>query len=293
MLNSNTVVSQIIGIVKKHAPELSFTLLDVGALPVGQVEPFYWLGEQFPNARIIGFEVDDAVCKSLNEKTPDCFEYHACALGRSNEDVPFYVTKHPMCSSLYKPNVELYRYFNALDVAEIERETTIRTTTLDTFCQQNGIEQIDFMKLDVQGAELDIFQGGVAALASTVMIVTEVEFIPVYENQPLYGDVSAFLAQHDFMLHKFTDLGGRSMKPIIINNNPNATVQVLWADALFIKDIRKLDGLAPDQLLRLAVLSCLYGSVDLTFHCLGLYDARSGTDLQGDMSRAVGLGKNG
>lgn len=84
---------------------MSFTLLDVGALPVGQVEAFYWLGEQFPNARIIGFEVDEDVCKNLNEQTPACYEYHACALGRSNEDVPFYVTKHPMCSSLYKPNV--------------------------------------------------------------------------------------------------------------------------------------------------------------------------------------------
>lgn len=283
MLNSKNALNSVIDVVKKHAPELSFTMLDIGALPIGNVEPFYWLGEHFPNSRIIGFEVDDEVCRNLNARTPSAFEFHAKALGRIDGEVPFYITKQPMCSSLYKPNDQLTRYFNFLEMSELDRETTIRTTTLDTFCQQNGIDQIDFIKVDVQGAELDIFQSGVAALANTVMIFSEVEFVPMYEHQPLFGDVCSFLMSQGFMFHKFATMSGRAIKPMIIQNDPNTAVQLMWGDAVFIRDIRTLGGLSSEQLLRLAIFGCMYGSLDLTFHCLGLYDARENTGLSGQL----------
>lgn len=287
MLNSQNALNRVVAVIKQHAPDLSFTMLDIGALPIGNVEPFYWLGEHFPNSRIIGFEVDDEVCQNLNARTPPTFEFHATALGRTNGEVPFYITKRPMCSSLYKPNEQLTRYYNALDVSELDRETTIRTTTLDTFCQQNGIDQIDFIKVDVQGAELDIFQSGVAALANTVMIFSEVEFVPMYENQPLFGDVSAFLMSQGFMFHKFATVSGRAIKPMIIQNDPNTAVQIMWGDAVFIRDIRTFGGLSSEQLLRLAIFGCMYGSLDLTFHCLGLYDARENTGLSGQLMNAM------
>ena len=42
-------------------------------------------------------------------------------------------------------------------------------------------------------------------IKKTLMIVSEVEFIELYIDQPLFGDVSSFLKDQDFILHKFLD----------------------------------------------------------------------------------------
>ena len=62
---------------------------------------------------------------------------------------------------------------------------------------------IDFLKVDIQGAELDVFKGSRETLKEILMIVSEVEFIEQYIDQPLFGDVSSFLKDFDFMFHNF------------------------------------------------------------------------------------------
>ena len=84
-----------------------------------------------------------------------------------------------------------------MEVAYLKQETEIDTITLDYFIEQNNIGKIDFVKIDVQGAELDIFQGGFNTLKNVLKIVTEVEFIHHYIDQPLFGDVCKFLEKHD------------------------------------------------------------------------------------------------
>ena len=73
--------------------------------------------------------------------------------------------------------------------------SAIKTESLDYFTAKNNIGPVDFIKIDIQGAELDVFRGGVTTLRDVVAIVTEAEFICLYENQPLFGDVCAFLAE--------------------------------------------------------------------------------------------------
>ena len=65
------------------------------------------------------------------------------------------------------------------------------------------MKSVDFIKIDIQGAELDVFKGGVDTLKDVVAIVSEVEFIPHYIDQPLFGDVCSFLTEKGFMFHKF------------------------------------------------------------------------------------------
>src|SRR5205823_4562581 len=118
----------------------------------------------------------------------------------------------------------------------------------------------DYVKIDVQGAELDVLQGASAALANAVVLETEVEFVPLYKGQPLVGDVQRFLTGHGFVLHKFIDIGGRSFRPLFPGNNPFAAIsQVLWADAIFVRDFTALGRLTAVQLLKAAtVLHDLY-----------------------------------
>ncbi|MFQ5636309.1 MAG: hypothetical protein ACE5G3_13390, partial [Gammaproteobacteria bacterium] len=94
--------------------DLTFTILEIGALPIeGEDVPFHHLVDIFPGSRIVAFEVDENLCAELNDRARPGFQFHAAALGRTEERRRFYQTADPMCSSLYPPNEELLaRYFN-------------------------------------------------------------------------------------------------------------------------------------------------------------------------------------
>jgi hypothetical protein len=81
------------------------------------------------------------------------------------------------------------------------------------------------------------------------------------------------------MFHKFLEVGGRALRPTVVNNDPTYPIQLLWSDAVFIPDPERLSALSPRKLLKLAMLAQLYGSPDLTLHCLELYDERCGTQV--------------
>ena len=271
-------------IVYEISNSLSFTILEIGARPLNdQKEPFYELIDFFPESQIIAFEVDDKLCEKLNQQAGANIKYFPVPLGRTEETRLFYETIHPMCCSLYKPNEELMNCYNNMEEANLKSVNHINTVSLDFFTKNNNIEFVDFIKIDIQGAELDVFKGGIDTLKNVVTIVSEVEFIHHYIDQPLFGDVCTFLTEQEFMFHKFLNLGGRSLKPIIINNDGNSPVQHIWSDAVFIKDIMKMNELSSDQLLKMAILNFIYNSPDVSFHCFKQYDERNRTNIHQEL----------
>jgi FkbM family methyltransferase len=221
------------------------------------------------------------VCAQLNEKAPPGLRYYASALGRADEVRTLHETVHPMCASLYEPDERYADVFQRLDVMRLKAKSTVRTISLDRFVRDNAVGSVDFIKMDIQGAELDVLQGAPATLSSVLAIVTEVEFVPLYKEQPLYGDVDAFLRERDFMLHKFVDLSGRVMKPLARHGRTWTPIQMMWGDALFTCDLLDPRGLSEDQLLKLAVLLDLYDSQDVALYLLQHYDTLAGSAAAG------------
>jgi FkbM family methyltransferase len=182
---------------------LTFTMMEIGARPI-QEEAFYRFLTAFPSSRILAFEVDEKLCEEMNNTNGHQIRYYPYAIGKTTEERPFYITRHPMCSSLYRPNEQIMSMFQNLDVARLERTCFLNTISADQFIAQHHIsDPVDFIKIDIQGAELEVFQGAKKLLKDVLMIVCEVEFVPLYHNQPLFGDVAAFLQKHGFVFHKF------------------------------------------------------------------------------------------
>jgi len=272
--------------------KINFTIIEVGALQIhNNKEPFYELLDYFPSSKIIGFELEKDVCEKMNVEASKGVKYYPYALGKANEKRKLYITQHPMCCSLYKPNEKLIKLYHNFEVAYLKEETEIDTISLDYFIEKHDVNIIDFIKIDVQGAELDIFKGGSKALKNVLKIVCEVEFIEHYENQPLFGDVCNYLSQHDLMFNKFLGLAGRALKPLVVNNNPNRPSQHIWSDAVFIRHIQKIHNLSDAQLIKLSLLGCVYYSLDLTFHCLSEYDKRNSTSLAKDWMNKISNSK--
>ena len=284
----NVPLAKLVEILKKNKLNCNFSIIEIGALQIdSKKEPFYELLEYFPSSRIYGFEIEKEVCDKMNLESLKQITYYPYALGKTNEKRKLYITQHPMCSSLYKPNEDLNKLYNNLEVTKLIKESEIETISLDFFAEKYEVIDIDFIKIDVQGSELDIFQGAAKSLQNVLQIVCEVEFIPLYENQPLFGDVCNLLKKNDLIFNKFLGLAGRSLKPIMLNNNPNLASQHMWSDAIFIKDIQKLENTSNEKLIKLSLLACVYNSYDLSYYILSYYDKKNLTSLAGDWMKKI------
>ena len=76
-------------------------------------------------------------------------------------------------------------------------------------------EGADLIHLDVQGAELMVFQNALRRLADAVVIHTEVEFLPLYIDQPLFGDIDVFLRGQGYLFHRFSPIVSRTIQPML------------------------------------------------------------------------------
>lgn len=74
---------------------------------------------------------------------------------------------------------------------------------LDDYIPRANVPPPDLMKLDVQGFELEVLNGGRHALAHATAVICEVSFIEFYKGQPLFADLATFLNEHQFVPHAF------------------------------------------------------------------------------------------
>jgi FkbM family methyltransferase len=267
-------------LLKDHGFGLAFTILEIGALPIGaKQEPFYSLLDFFPDSRIVCFETDPRVCEELNRKARPGVRYYPNALGRTEEVRLFYETVHPMCSSLYEPDERWADRFQNLEVMRLKAVSRVETVSLDRFQRIHSIHPPDLIKIDIQGAKLEVFQGGSETLRDTLCIVTEVEFVPLYKSQPLFGEVNTFLQSRGLAFHKFLGFSGRSMKPVVIKEDPNFPAQHMWTDALFVKNVFNPTAFSDEQLQKAAVLLDLFRCPDVAYYLLDQFDARRQTRL--------------
>ena len=79
---------------------------------------------------------------------------------------------------------------------------TIRVAlrTLDEVFGECGLDDLDLLKIDVQGYEIEVLAGGSATLRSTRLLMIEVSFFEHYRGQPLFADVYDFLDRAGFGL---------------------------------------------------------------------------------------------
>ncbi|MBS0630857.1 MAG: FkbM family methyltransferase [Verrucomicrobia bacterium] len=93
---------------------------------------------------------------------------------------------------------------------EFKETITVPTGTLDEFCKAEKISHIDFIQMDVQGAERLVLAGATCMLPHITAIWLEVSSKENYRGQSLDRDISGFMAKHGFRLAYRTALGDGS-----------------------------------------------------------------------------------
>jgi len=100
----------------------------------------------------------------------------------------------------------------------IQDEIEVESITLKSFLIQNDIKGIDLLWMDIQGSELMALLGLGNYLPKVKLIHTEIEFIEMYEGQPLYKDVKRFLNKMNFFLYDFTYISPYFGDAIFLNS---------------------------------------------------------------------------
>ena len=226
--------------------EAPVKIVDVGAFELEGQEDLY--SDLFIRYRseVIGFEPQNDCIVSKNNKK--CLKtVLPWAIG-DGQRVRFYKTKYPAASSTFAPNSDLVEKFLALPtMLEVEQESEIDTRRLDDIEEITGC---DLLKVDVQGGELKVLQGAKKLLQQVSIIMTEVEFSPIYMNQPLFSDIDSFLRDQGFFL---LNLSNRSYSSFKVSLFSDLKSQLMWADAVYVKEPAELEKSSPKKIL-MAVL---------------------------------------
>lgn len=193
-------------------------IFDLGANN-GDIAKLYL--QHFSSARLYAFEPFPGSYNNLlvNFGNDSRVKHYQLAVSDSNEEKEFFVNKNVDTNSLLKS-----RKSGLSSDRQVKNITSIRvkTTTLNDFCDSNGINRIDILKMDIQGGELRALRGASKLLEQKKIgiIYLEVYFVEQYENHPLFHDISKYLLQFGFCLQDlYNPIYGKG--------------SIAWADALF------------------------------------------------------------
>jgi FkbM family methyltransferase len=215
--------------------EPPLVIVDVGAAPLLNEDDIFRPLLDGGNCRVLGFE-PFAETHQLRDE-PWAMLPHLVGDGSPRT---FYETSFGPSSSLYEPDLDVMSDFVGLaESCTVVSTREVATVTLDSVVE----DQVDFLKMDVQGAELDVLRGAERVLSDVLVIHAEVEFVPIYRNQPLFDDVFRFLRQRGFDLFDLTYLRRTRYQ----GREGGRRERLLWGEAVFIPTRGRLDGLDPER----------------------------------------------
>lgn len=241
-------------------------IVDVGAQThVDGVHPYTPLLEVTP-ADVVGF---DPLSERLQERadlegrTEGSLTLLPYALGDGGTHT-LYVNNDDATSSLFPLNTAHNAAFNHLHTLRTVETRQVQTRRLDDVLPAGPV---DLLKLDVQGAELMVLQGGRDTVSRAAVVHCEVEFAPIYVGQPLFPDIHAELDGHGFYL---VDL----LVPHLyhyVGTGRESSDRLLWADAVFLRDVDDLETRAAQAL----IAASMYGKLSLAAALLGWATGRA------------------
>ncbi len=192
-------LARFLGFLNAWYPECELRVLDVGAR-LGLVDDGY---RELPALNLLhleGIEPDAAEAARILEE-PDCGPYaavHPIAVADVTGTKTLHLTALKGCTSLYPPNMETLRGHTAASWFEPVGTCEVEVATLDELL--GPAARFDLVKIDVQGAELDVLRGGERLLEHAVGITLEVQLHELYRGQALFPDVHRWMLERGFRL---------------------------------------------------------------------------------------------
>lgn len=246
---------------------------DIGASPIDKTA---FIEKIINNtfSKLIGFEPNKKEFDKLDKSDPNK-TFHNFAIGDGEEKILNICSAAGM-SSFLEPDMEYLSKFHFFDKhSKIIKKEKVKTKKLATIK-----ENIDFLKIDVQGYESEIILHGQDKIKDALVIQIETSPIPLYKNEKSFSKVISQLEELGFNLHMFNNINTRTFKPMIIDNSIYKGLHHLFQlDCVMIKNFENIKELNQDQLIKLIlILFYSFGSYDLVDHLIDMFDKKYGTE---------------
>lgn len=217
--------------------------------------------------------------RAFDQLAPGKVFSYPVALIKNSGTVDLHLTLRPGASSTMVPNRALLSHFsrdNWSELGEIVESIKVPGLSLAEFAGQVSLPHIDLLKLDTQGNELDILESAGDFLQKIEVIKTEVEFVELYEKQPLFHDVSRFLHDRGFSLVniEWTDPCKRFHAR---SDLLPGSYQLIWGDAVF---ARTPYDFSKPRSLHQAIMLAEMGYTDLGIYLIQHADRLSADEKQ-------------
>ena len=141
---------------------------------------------------ILSIEANPNCEYQLSLKNPN---YLITLLGSNTKNQTFHINSDdPLCTgaSVYKENTDYYENSNTI---------ILPTQTLNDI---GGV--YDLIKIDVQGAELDILKGGMDVITECKFLQCELPIMEYNQNGAKIGDIISFLQPYGFELYDIFEM---------------------------------------------------------------------------------------
>jgi FkbM family methyltransferase len=158
-------------------------ILDIGA-NIGQ-----WYREiqtMFPDSEVFSIEANPNCEHQLMQINPN---YLITFLGKEESTTDFYIPKNNPLSQGGSSYIENSNHFNEYETQQLP------VITLDSLNQE-----FDFIKMDVQGAELDIIKGGLKTILNSSILQLELGVLDYNIGSPQASEIISYLYNLDFHL---------------------------------------------------------------------------------------------
>jgi len=143
----------------------------------------------YPDKRIVSFEANPECEHILKQQN---IEYIICLLGKENKDVSFYINPDNRTStgcSIYKEESHFF---------ENAEKIMLQMYRLDEIVPADA--KLNFLKMDVQGAEIDVLKGATKLLHTIQYIYLEVSFVKCNKDAPLFDEVFMYLYKQGYKI---------------------------------------------------------------------------------------------
>jgi FkbM family methyltransferase len=242
------------------APARPTAIVDVGANPIDG-DPPYKAMLAAGLCEITGFEPQAEALARLEASRGPRERYLPYALGDGSART-LHVCELEGLTSLLVPDPAHLALFNLFPIwGRVKQQIPVTTRKLDDIAE---IAHLDFLKMDIQGAEREVLAHGRGRLAETVVIQTEVSFVPLYQGQPVFGEIDLALRELGFLPHCVTGTKIWPIAPMVVGDQPNRGIrQLLETDMVYVRDFSRPENMNAEQWKHLALVA---------HHCYGSYD---------------------
>lgn len=161
------------------------TVIDIGASKGNTIKEFH---KFFPQAAIYAFEPLADCLEMAKKKMAGVSSFHpyAVALSDHEGEETFWRSEYSGASSLW-PMATLHKTLFPHTARQFPEK--VRVAMLDNILGQENLEDQILVKIDVQGEEGRVISGGQKIISRAKVIICETSYQPLYENQPLFGDI--------------------------------------------------------------------------------------------------------